>query len=117
MPSPYLLQVAGYGSFLVAIRHAGVNSSALSNFKLYRILLSLAARLDGIKGLIWTSTGLLNVQWSQTPKSLEEPLSRIIAALIVAIAWASSAWYFRRSLMGRGIMTAIAGALQAWAAL
>jgi hypothetical protein len=40
-----------------------------------------------------------------------------MAALIVVIAWASSAWYLWRGLKGKGMMTAAAGVLQAWAAL
>jgi hypothetical protein len=60
---------------------------------------------------------LLNLSWAQNPKSLDEPLQRSMAALLVLISWASSAWYIRRGVKASGFLTAFAGVLQAWAAL
>lgn len=60
---------------------------------------------------------LLNLNWAQNPKSLDEPLQRSMAALLVLISWASSAWYIRRGVKASGFLTAFAGVLQAWAAL
>ncbi|GAD99660.1 hypothetical protein AOR_1_1180114 [Paecilomyces variotii No. 5] len=62
-------------------------------------------------------TALLNFHWAQNPKSLEESLNRAMATLLVLIAWASSAWYLRRGVKASGILTIVAGAFQAWAAL
>jgi len=60
---------------------------------------------------------LLNLSWAKNPESLREPLQRAMAALLVLIAWASSAWYVRRGVRSSGILTGVAGLLQAWAAL
>ncbi|KAJ5261615.1 hypothetical protein N7505_008482 [Penicillium chrysogenum] len=59
---------------------------------------------------------LLNLHWAQNPNSLEEPLNRAMAALLVLIAWASSTWYLRRGVKASGILIATAGIFQAWAA-
>lgn len=64
-----------------------------------------------------TILALLNFHWAQNPKSLEEPLNRAMATLLVIIAWASSAWYLRRGVKASGILTVAAGIFQAWAAL
>lgn len=61
--------------------------------------------------------GLLNLHWAQNPKSLEQPIIRAMVALLVIIAWSSSAWYIRRGIKISGILTAVAGLLQARAAL
>lgn len=44
-------------------------------------------------------------------------MSRAMAALVVTIAWSSSAWYLRRGVKASGFLTATAGILQAYAAL
>ncbi|KAF3391672.1 hypothetical protein F1880_007945 [Penicillium rolfsii] len=62
-------------------------------------------------------TGLLNLHWAQHPDSLREPMSRAMAALLVIIAWSSSAWYLRRGIRLSGSLTATAGILQYLAAL
>lgn len=40
-----------------------------------------------------------------------------MAAVMTAIAWASSAWYLRGGMRADGVLTAIAGVFQAYAAL
>lgn len=60
---------------------------------------------------------LLNLSWAKNPESLREPLQCTMAALLVLIAWASSAWYIKRGIKSSGILTDVAGILQAWAAL
>ena len=62
-------------------------------------------------------SGLLNLHWAQNPRSVEEPLNRAMAAVIVAIAWTSSFYSLRRRLKDKGIVIAAAGIVQAWAAL
>lgn len=58
---------------------------------------------------------LLNLYRAQNSPSLEELLSRAMAALFTPIAWASSVWYLRRGVKASGIVTAKAGIFQAWA--
>lgn len=67
--------------------------------------------------LIHLLIGLLNISWSQSPEALEQPLNRAIAAMLVIIAWGSSAWYLRRGVAADGVLTAFAGVFQAYAAL
>ncbi|KAJ5453940.1 uncharacterized protein N7458_004896 [Penicillium daleae] len=91
MPSTTLLKAAGYGSFLVAIKHAVSfellenNSSDCISFRNYQTLRIHTARLVGTKEVI--------------------------------IAWSSSAWYLRRGIRTSGLLTAMAGILQAYATL
>ncbi|GAB1197868.1 hypothetical protein APSETT444_007172 [Aspergillus pseudonomiae] len=59
---------------------------------------------------------LLNLQWSLNPQALDEPLNRAIAGLLTLIAWGSSVSYLRGGVKSSGLITAAAGAFQAWAA-
>lgn len=59
---------------------------------------------------------LLNLQWSLNPQALDEPLNRAIAGLLTLIAWGSSVSYLRGGVISSGLITAAAGAFQAWAA-
>lgn len=70
-----------------------------------------------LKGwLIVCMTAMINYSWSQSPALLEQPLNKAIAALMTGIVWASSGWYLRRGVLGNGIVVALMGGLQAWAA-
>ncbi|KAJ6026918.1 uncharacterized protein N7446_004479 [Penicillium canescens] len=140
MPNPTLLNAAGYGSLLVAIKHAASGRQfqrlpqyqALPNIAYtcstvgwyqgsgYLILtgISLFQLLEHeISFLTSSALALLNFQWARNPKSLEDPLNRAMAALVAIIAWASSAWYIGRGLKASGIVTAGAAIFQAWATL
>ncbi|KAA8649674.1 uncharacterized protein ATNIH1004_002345 [Aspergillus tanneri] len=61
-------------------------------------------------------TALINYNWAQNPTLLDQPINKAIAALMTAIVWASSGWYLKRGVMGNGVVVALMGALQAWAA-
>ncbi|KAJ5875062.1 uncharacterized protein N7473_012409 [Penicillium subrubescens] len=103
MPETTLLKAAGYGSFLVAIKHA------LTGKQFHRL-----PQFQDLPNLANTC--------STHPELLREPMSRAMAALIVSIAWSSSAWsssawYLRRAIKASGFLTATAGILQAYAAL
>ncbi|KAJ5212667.1 uncharacterized protein N7498_004313 [Penicillium cinerascens] len=101
MPSLSLLTVTGYGSFLVAIKHA-------------------FQHLDQFQALQNIAFTCSTVGWYQGSAYLvltEEPLNRSMVAAIVAIAWGSSFRYLRRGRNDEGIVTAAAGVVQAWAAL
>ncbi|KAJ5106727.1 hypothetical protein N7456_003402 [Penicillium angulare] len=120
MPSPTLLKPAGYGSLVFAIKHAlsGKEFQYLREFQELPNLAYTCSTVGWYQGSAYmVLTGLLNLHWSQNSKSLEEPLNRAMAAIIVLIAWASSAWYFRRGVKGRGFLTAVAGVFQTYAAL
>lgn len=65
----------------------------------------------------FVSLALLNLNWAKNPETLNDPLNRGMAALMVLIAWASSAWYLRGGVKASGLLTAFAGIFQAWAAL
>ncbi|KAJ5408367.1 hypothetical protein N7509_002250 [Penicillium cosmopolitanum] len=120
MPDPTLLKVAGYGSLAVAFSHAAA-AKEFRNLRAFQELPNIAYTRSTVgwyqgSGFL-ILTALLNLSWAQNPKSLDEPLQRSMAALLVLISWASSAWYIRRGVKASGFLTAFAGVLQAWAAL
>ncbi|KAJ5564285.1 hypothetical protein N7513_000527 [Penicillium frequentans] len=120
MPDPTLLKVAGYGSLLVAIKHAtsGKEFQCLRQFRELPNIAYTRSTVGWYQGSAYlVLTALLNLSWAKNPQSLREPLQRTMAALLVLIAWASSAWYIKRGVKSSGILTAVAGILQAWAAL
>ncbi|KAF4768741.1 hypothetical protein N7455_000108 [Penicillium solitum] len=120
MPDPTLLKAAGYGSLLVAIKHAasGEQFQRLRQFQELPNIAYTCSTVGWYQGSAYlVLTALLNLHWAQNPKALEEPLNRAMAALITLIAWSSSAWYLRRGVKASGILTATAGLFQAWAAL
>ncbi|KAJ6009578.1 hypothetical protein N7522_004594 [Penicillium canescens] len=109
MPNPTLLNAAGYGSLLVAIKHAA-SGRQFQRLPQYQALPNIAYTCS-------TLGFSLNFQWARNPKSLEDPLNRAMAALVAIIAWASSAYYIGRGLKASGIVTAGAAIFQAWATL
>ncbi|KAJ5583944.1 hypothetical protein N7450_006608 [Penicillium hetheringtonii] len=123
MPDSTLLKIAGYGSLFVAIKHAEKNSNPFDHFKTYLISHTRVVQSGGIKevfNILLLSRFHLKKKWhfvDEDVVSLKEPLQRAMAALLVLIAWASSAWYVRRGVRSSGILTGVAGLLQAWAAL
>ncbi|KAJ5872313.1 uncharacterized protein N7529_004666 [Penicillium soppii] len=120
MPNPALLKAAGYGSLLVAIKHAasGKQFQRLRQFQDLPNLAYTCSTVGWYQGSGYLIlTALLNLHWARNPKALEEPLNRAMAGLLVLIAWASSGWYLRRGVKASGILTATAGIIQAWAAL
>ncbi|KAF4771966.1 hypothetical protein PENNAL_c0085G03283 [Penicillium nalgiovense] len=119
MPNPSLLKAAGYGSFLFAIKHAasGKQFQSLRQFQELPNIAYTCSMVGWYQGSAFlVLTALLNLHWAQNPKFLEDPLGRTMAALLVLIAWSSSAWYLRRGVKASGTLTAAAGIFQAWAA-
>ncbi|OQE12848.1 hypothetical protein PENFLA_c061G04384 [Penicillium flavigenum] len=119
MPSSYLLKAAGYGSLLFSLKHAasGKQFQRLRQFQELPNIAYTCSTVGWYQGSAYlVLTALLNLHWAQNPNSLEEPLNRAMAALLVLIAWASSTWYLRRGIKASGILTATAGIFQAWAA-
>ncbi|KAJ5155789.1 hypothetical protein N7492_008592 [Penicillium capsulatum] len=120
MPNSTLLQAAGYGSLLIAIKHAA-SGKQFQRLRQFQELPNIAYTCNTVgwyQGSAYlVLTALLNLHWAQHPQSLEEPLQRAMAMLLVLIAWASSAWYFRRGVKESAILTVIAGVFQGWAAL
>ncbi|KAJ9298197.1 hypothetical protein DTO271G3_3802 [Paecilomyces variotii] len=120
MPNPTLLTAAGYGSLLIAIKHAasGRRFQRLRQFQELPNIAYTCSTVGWYQGSVYLIlTAFLNLHWARNPKSLEEPLNRAMAVLLILISWASSAWYLRRGIKASGILTATAGIFQAWAAL
>ncbi|KAH8697967.1 hypothetical protein BGW36DRAFT_427899 [Talaromyces proteolyticus] len=120
MPNPTLLKAAGYGSLLFAIKHAatGKEFQRLRQFQELPNIAYVRSTVGWYQGSAYlVLTGLLNLHWTKNPKSLDDPLNRAMATLLVVIAWASSAWYLRGGLRASGLLTATAGIIQAWAVL
>ncbi|KAJ5354379.1 uncharacterized protein N7496_012812 [Penicillium cataractarum] len=120
MPSTTLLKAAGYGSFLVAIKHAltGRTFQRLRQFQELPNIAYTCSTVGWYQGSAYlVLTGLLNLHWAQNPNSLGEPMSRAMAALLAIIAWSSSAWYLQRGIKASAFLTATAGILQAYAVL
>ncbi|BCS27942.1 uncharacterized protein APUU_60990A [Aspergillus puulaauensis] len=120
MPDPTLLKAAGYGSLIVSLMHAASGRRfqrirEFQNLPSVAYTFSMSGWYQGSGYLILA--GLLNFQWAQNPGLLNQPLGRAIAALLSAIAWASSGWYLWRGLISNGVIIAAAGLFQAWAAL
>ncbi|QKX61175.1 uncharacterized protein TRUGW13939_08322 [Talaromyces rugulosus] len=120
MPNPTLLTAAGYGSLVVAIMHA-ISGREFQRIRQFQELPNIAyvrstvGWYQGSGYLILNA--LLNLNWAKNPQSLDDPLNRAMAAIMVVIAWASSAWYLRGGVKASGLLTAVAGIFQAWAAL
>lgn len=96
-----------------------VSRKCLFSLDRYFIIVSQSSliKMSLCAAVVTTYLALLNLSWAKNPQSLSEPLQRTMAALLVLIAWASSAWYIKRGIKSSGILTAVAGILQAWAAL
>ncbi|ODA78651.1 hypothetical protein RJ55_06033 [Drechmeria coniospora] len=59
---------------------------------------------------------LTNCGWSKNPELLREPVHKAMAALMVAIMWASSAWYARQGVRPNAVAVGTVGALQLYSA-
>ncbi|KAJ5110433.1 hypothetical protein N7532_000968 [Penicillium argentinense] len=120
MPNTTLLTATGYGSFLLAVGHAlsGQDFLKLAQFKALPGIAFTCSTVGWYQGSAYlVLTGLLNLHWASKPGDLDESLNRAMAAVIVAIAWGSSAWYFRGGMKENGFITAAAGIIQGLAAL
>ncbi|KAK1143717.1 hypothetical protein N8T08_006117 [Aspergillus melleus] len=119
MSNRALLKAAGYGSIVFALKHAST-ARQFQNLRGFQDLPNIAYTCSTVgwyQGSAYlVLTGLLNLNWAQNPGTLNEPLNRAMAALLVLIAWSSSTWYLRRGQKASGILTAAAGMLQAWVA-
>ncbi|KAL4936626.1 hypothetical protein BDV06DRAFT_204659 [Aspergillus oleicola] len=76
------------------------------------------ARIGWYQGSVFfLVNALINYNWSQSPDQLRNPLNRAIAVIMTMVMWGSSGWYFKSGVKRNGVVVALMGALQAWAAL
>lgn len=61
--------------------------------------------------------GVLHYQWSRTPSLLNDPFNKIIAGMINATLWASSAWYTKHGVKDSAVVVALSAALHGAAVL
>ncbi|KAB8242152.1 hypothetical protein BDV35DRAFT_39634 [Aspergillus flavus] len=119
MANPGHLKAAAYGSLVLAFGHA-LSSRKFMRLRRFQELPSIAyvcSTVGWFQGSGYlVLTALLNLQWSLNPQALDEPLNRAIAGLLTLIAWGSSVSYLRGGVISSGLITAAAGAFQAWAA-
>ncbi|KAJ5902365.1 hypothetical protein N7495_002893 [Penicillium taxi] len=102
------LQASALSFFLLSVGHT------VDNGLLKRSLRVFPVPSHGLAGL---SDGLLHYQWARNPAALNDPLNKIMAGIVNAALWASSAWYAKNNIMDTAWVVGLAAALQAYAVL
>ncbi|PLB50054.1 hypothetical protein P170DRAFT_404770 [Aspergillus steynii IBT 23096] len=113
------LQATATGWLIISLGHT-LSAKTWQSAPQFRALPNLpysCAKVGWYQGsAFFLMTALLNYSWAQDPTLLELPVNRAIAALMTGIVWASSGWYFKRGVVENGVVVAVMGAVQAWAA-
>ncbi|KAB8264232.1 hypothetical protein BDV32DRAFT_146014 [Aspergillus pseudonomiae] len=116
---PTALQSTAVGWLLISLGHT-LSAKDWQSLPQARTLPNLAytcARAGWFQGSgFFLMNALINYSWSQNPALLNDPINRAVAALMTAIVGVSSGWYLKRGVKSNGIVVALMGALQAWAA-
>ncbi|KAB8223143.1 hypothetical protein BDV33DRAFT_200698 [Aspergillus novoparasiticus] len=116
---PTALQSTAAGWLLISLGHT-LSAKDWQSLPQVRTLPNLAytcAKAGWYQGSgFFLMNALINYNWSQNPALLNDPINRAVAALMTAIVGISSGWYLKRGVKSNGIVVALMGALQAWAA-
>ncbi|GES61192.1 hypothetical protein ATEIFO6365_0006065100 [Aspergillus terreus] len=116
---PNALQTTAAGWLLISLGHtlSAKDWQSLPNFRALPNLAYTCAKAGWYQGsAFFLMTALINYQWSKNPALLNDPVNKAIAGLMTAIVWVSSGWYLKRGVNSNGVVVALMGALQAWAA-
>ncbi|KAL4923580.1 uncharacterized protein BDV17DRAFT_296211 [Aspergillus undulatus] len=117
---PTALQTTSFAWVLISLGHT-LGAKDWQSSPAFRALPDNAhacARIGWYQGsAFFLVNALLNYNWSQSPEQLKNPINKFIAVLMTAVMWGSSGWYFKKGVNQNGVVVAIMGALQAWAAL
>ncbi|KIW42069.1 uncharacterized protein PV06_05653 [Exophiala oligosperma] len=100
----------------VAIGHTafGLDIFSRAQWSTLPRLLFAYARVGWYQGsILFTIAGLHTYQMSQRDPSTWTTVERAIAGILIALYWASSAWYFKHGDKPTGLLTAVVGAMQA----
>ncbi|KAF9892041.1 hypothetical protein FE257_002447 [Aspergillus nanangensis] len=116
---PTALQTTAAGWLLISLGHT-ISAKDWQSPPGFRALPNLSytcAKAGWYQGsAFFVMNALLNYSWSKNPALLDDPVNKAIAALMTAIVWVSSGWYLKKGVKGNGVVVALMGALQAWAA-
>ncbi|RDW78682.1 uncharacterized protein DSM5745_05534 [Aspergillus mulundensis] len=87
-------------------------------FRALPVTADTCARVGWYQGsAFFLVNALINYNWSLAPEQLRNPINKA-AALVMALSMlGSSAGYFRGGVSRNGLVVAVVGVLQAWAAL
>ncbi|KAL4980139.1 hypothetical protein BDW66DRAFT_125706 [Aspergillus desertorum] len=114
------LKATSIGWLLISVGHVlGAKDWQLSpQFRALPLNAETCARVGWYQGsAFFLVNALINYNWSQAPEQLRNPINKIAAIIMAVSMLGSSAGYFRGGVSRNGVVVAVVGLLQAYAAL
>ncbi|KAE8148894.1 hypothetical protein BDV25DRAFT_141325 [Aspergillus avenaceus] len=112
---PTTLEITAISWVLISLGHtiSAKDWTSLPQTRTLPNLASTCARAGWYQGSgFFLMNALINYTWAQDPSLLENPVNRVIAALMVGIVGVSSGWYFSRGVRGIGAVVGCMAVLQ-----
>ncbi|KAL4990917.1 hypothetical protein BDW68DRAFT_23296 [Aspergillus falconensis] len=120
MTMPNVLKATSIGWLLISVGHVlgAKDWQSSPQFRALPANADTCARVGWYQGsAFFLVNALLNYNWSQAPEQLRNPINKIAAVIMAISMLGSSAGYFKGGVSKNGVVVAIMGLLQAYAAL